>query len=383
MVRDLQENVAPETVKEGTTFIEHIVPTARYGILKTADRIEIEGFRSTASVINQYLRGSAQNPLSIAVFGQPGSGKSFGVKQVIKAILGDKYKGMIEANLSQFVELSDLVKIFDDVRDTHLKGGIPVVMFDEFDSSFKGQRLGWLKYFLAPMQDGEYLHSGMNRSLGRAIFVFVGGTSSTFREFSHVDQIDQPANNPPLGDQDARQELDKIKLANIKLDKISDDKQAKKPDFISRLSAHINVAGPNKSKGVHGDEMWIMRRAILLRSLLERRLGLQDRSIGVDETLLITLLNLDEIPNGSRSLELILQNSDLSRGERFQPSALPSNEQLSMHLDIGRFKTAMRDRLQGPDFRPIDPILYRKLKWARWKGKDYSYGPVAAGGAAV
>ncbi|KAL4722158.1 hypothetical protein ACLX1H_010933 [Fusarium chlamydosporum] len=124
-----------------------------------------------------------------------------------------------------------------------------------------------------------------------------------------------------------------MKLANIKLDKLNKDNRAKKPDFISRLSAHIDIAGPTERTSVGGDKMWMMRRAITLRSLLERRLGLTGKSIAVYETLLKTVLGIKELPNGSRSLNLILQNTDLSEGQRFNPSALPSNEQLSMHLD--------------------------------------------------
>lgn len=93
-VEGWQLEVAVETVKTGTTLIETTVPTARYGDLKTADRVEIEGFRSTAAVIHEYLHGTASRPLSIAVFGQPGAGKSFGVKEVIKTVLSSFGKGL-------------------------------------------------------------------------------------------------------------------------------------------------------------------------------------------------------------------------------------------------------------------------------------------------
>ncbi len=32
---------------------------------------------------------------------------------------------------------------------------IPLVFWDEFDTSLDGRPLGWLRYFLAPMQDGD------------------------------------------------------------------------------------------------------------------------------------------------------------------------------------------------------------------------------------
>ena len=65
-------------------------------------------------------------------------------------------------------------------------GKIPLVFFDEFDSAFKG-KLGWLKYFLAPMQDGVFRLGDSVHPIGKAIFVLAGGTSSTYRQFCGED----------------------------------------------------------------------------------------------------------------------------------------------------------------------------------------------------
>jgi pantothenate kinase len=80
-------------------------PSAQYGIFKTADRFEIEGFRSAAATIEEYLQTQPTKPMSIAVSGQPGAGKSFGVKQVIEAVVRNvmdfpKDWKPIETNLS-------------------------------------------------------------------------------------------------------------------------------------------------------------------------------------------------------------------------------------------------------------------------------------------
>ncbi|KAJ4219471.1 hypothetical protein NW759_007861 [Fusarium solani] len=389
--------VAAEVVKLGTNRLKASIPTAKFGFVQTADRIEIEGYRSTTAVIHEYLNNKVKKPLSIAVFGQPGAGKSFGVKEVIKALLNhDKDWEPIEANLSQFLQYSDLVRVFDKVRDTALKGETPVVLFDEFDSGFDGKDLGWLKYFLAPMQDGEFLDSGFVRPLGRAIFIFIGGTSSTFSEFKYGTEV-APA-ELEAAKKEARDKVAAEKAAVVKATVsgreaekeavktatdarkaaeknvrelaarmlTNDDKKAKKPDFVSRLSAHINVKGPNKSD--EGDVMFVMRRAMLLQGQLRMHFKADPKDIHVDETVLNALLKHTEFPNGTRSIELILQSSRLSDGRRFESSDLPSDEQLSMHVgDVAAFHKLVDEPIDVEDVRPVDIDLYNKLIWSRLK----------------
>jgi hypothetical protein len=52
-----------------------------------------------------------------------------------------------------------------------LQGKTAVVFFDEFDSPHGGEPLGWLKYFLAPMQDGVFKEGGETHPIGKAILV--------------------------------------------------------------------------------------------------------------------------------------------------------------------------------------------------------------------
>ncbi|KAJ8065402.1 hypothetical protein OCU04_006090 [Sclerotinia nivalis] len=314
--------VAHKIVVKGPEEILSIVPTARFGALVTADRVEIECFRATGRVIDEYLHSARIKPLSIGVFGPPGSGKSFGVRQVVQTVAKDFRQPIeeLEVNLSQFLEYSDLMVIFHTIRDITLRGKIPIVLFDEFDTSFKGNTLGWLKYFLAPMQDGNFLDNGQVRPLGRGIFIFIGGTSNTFKNFTR--DIEAPAQTKDLEAQAQYQQA----------------RAAKKPDFVSRLSGYIDIRGPNMNGTA--DTMYPVRRAILLHALLGKIMR-KKGNINIDEGVLRALLEVPKFHHGARSIEIIAQMSSLNGYDKFMAAALPSDDQLSMHVDVGRFKALL------------------------------------------
>ena len=199
------------------------VPMVSYGHYMTADREEIERINSIRGLIASYQANSKdQKPLSIAVFGPPGSGKSFAIKQLASELFGSK-KAILEFNLSQLKSVEDLHIAFHQVRDASVRGEIPLVFWDEFDS----MDLEWLKEFLAPMQDAEFLAGSVAHPFGKAIFVFAGGTKSIFESF---DKSRGPKNEENF-------------------------KNKKGPDFVSRLRGFVNIKGPNPvGYSVNGDE---------------------------------------------------------------------------------------------------------------------------------
>lgn len=101
--------IAYDIVKNGEKDALKFIPIAKFGKLKTVDRAEIEGYRSIKNLMREYVYTiNAVRPLSIAVFGTPGSGKSFGVTEIASTIAPDLIE-KLNFNLSQFRSVSDLI----------------------------------------------------------------------------------------------------------------------------------------------------------------------------------------------------------------------------------------------------------------------------------
>lgn len=122
--------------------------------------------------------------------------------------------------------------------------------------------------------------------------------------------------------------------------------------------------------------MFMVRRAVILRSALSRRLKVSDgNDIPVDGRVLNALLKQRKFRHGARSIAPILQMSALSGRARFEASALPDDEQLSMHIDVTTFKKNIRDDIhdesvqkkkKGKSFRQIDIELRKVLMDRAW-----------------
>jgi hypothetical protein len=306
---DLQE-IACEAALRGPDYLPSGIPIETVGKWSSVDRSEIEGMRAVRNIVagyvGRYQRGERLSaPLSIAVFGPPGAGKSFAVKQMARVLL----PGRLEActfNLSEFRSEEELPQAFHRVRDLVLQQILPLVFWDEFDTPLAGRPLGWLRFFLAPMQDGEFREAGRFHPIGPAIFVFAGGTSSTLQQFAAI------------GDEAA-------------------EKTAKKPDFLSRLKGYVNVFGPNPLGP--NDVAYRLRRALLLRALLGGKAPQLFRGglLSIDPGVLRAFIAIDRFRHGARSLEAIIATSALTGKLRYERSSLPPQDQLELHVDAAAF----------------------------------------------
>jgi hypothetical protein len=325
------------------------VPFGRFGHLVTVDRQEIESFRTICTLADEYLKQDrSKRPLSIGVFGAPGSGKSFGITQVANSLAPGKIE-KLEFNLSQMNSPAELPDALHQVRDAVLEGKIPLVFWDEFDTSLGDKPLGWLRYFLAPMQDGAFREGQIIHPIGRSIFVFAGGTSHTMSGFG-----------AGLSDEDAR--------------------AAKVPDFVSRMKGSVNVLGPDTQVGAE-DPYFVIRRAILLRSILQRSNSAlfhdQDgnRVLAIDSGVLRAFLQVGKYKHGIRSMETIITMSQLSEKTSFARSSLPPESQLDLHVNGREFLALVQQaQLDGPLLEKM-ARAHHEFFCSRMEAKGYRYGP--------
>lgn len=355
--------VAKRIVKEGTKELYSSVPVCKYGFLETVDVEEIENYRAVRNLLAEYIKmfdektaddmKNQPKPISVAVFGTPGSGKSFGVKQIAKE-LGRFTTSVL--NISQYNSIEELFKGLDaalnesrDALDKNGKKKIPLIFFDEFDAELNGTSRGWLKYFLAPMQDAEYTLDGVTKRIPGAVFIFAGATATSFGEF--------------LPDKDA--------------DAVRTFKNIKGPDFVSRLKGILNIKGPNPIDIT--DRKYIIRRALLLRSQIQMNAkGLVNRETGeiaISDPLLSALLRVSQFRHGSRSIEFLLGMSRLTGVKKYTPSCLPIEEQLDIHLDVKDFMCKLSfEQMMGDvveDYAKVVHENYRAKRLEDAKKKQF------------
>lgn len=358
---------AIEIVVQGPEKALGSVPKACYEGYLTADRDEIESINEIRRLILEYkVTPADKRPLSIAVFGAPGSGKSFAIKQVAINLFGRDKEPLI-FNLTQMKSAEDLHRAFHQVRDASIRQEIPLVFWDEFDTA----GLKWLADFLAPMQDAEFFDGSHRHPFGKCIFVFAGGTRETFEDFRQWAVLKpnekgwQPSARHPWHDTFTA---------------------LKGPDFISRLRGHVNVKGPNPTPPKPGasydaciaqDPAYVLRRAIVLRKEIEKLhpqlIHPKTERAAIAPNVLHAFLSVERYEHGARSISAVLTMSALSGAKALTVSALPASHLLGLHVSQD-FSRLLKDVTGSLDLH--EPLARAGFEaWKQEKIKQgYIYG---------
>ena len=245
---------------------------------KVIDRRELESYRAVYQLLKKPAKNPQKRPTSIAVFGPPGSGKSFLVKSIADSLDIENLERH-DVNVAKMSDSKELIKKLEEIKEKIHKAPdrVDLIFFDEFDSTYNGIELGWIKYFLPYMEDWydpqtwEIKKAKDHAKEGKLIFVFAGGTSTNYLDFTRED-------------------------LSISEQQKAQFKMAKGPDFVSRLLGHVNILGPNRVDEF--DDLYVLRRALLLRNTLTQALG-NDLTDKIEDKVIEKLLTVSSYKHGA------------------------------------------------------------------------------------
>lgn len=267
------------------------------GHLRTTDPAEIEPVVTLQNVMGSYVsREQVQRPLCVGVFGPPGSGKSFAVKEVAN-VIGQHFDAnpfdFFEFNLTQFNGPAEIDSAIDAIRASVAKGKVPIVFWDEFDCRYDHHEFGYLRYFLPAMQDGiTYVH-GVPYNIGRSIFVFAGGVKASYDGMAAL-----------LNDSDPKFQQSARTL--------------KIPDFLSRLRVvldidDIEIGSELLCNQADPQDLAKLRRILIKRAfIIAHQMDTHWKKAARKTSGLLLRLLLAEYKFGARSVEAVIEASSAS-----------------------------------------------------------------------
>ena len=294
------------------------VPVIKFGgpsdpsPLIVIDRREIESYRTVRNMMKKKFslpvnsHSADEKPLTIAIFGPPGAGKSFVIDKIVASAAGDDGIKLSKINMANLTDEIEFYKRMKKIQIESKDYPQRVLFLDEFDSKKGGTSLGWLQFLIALIDDKETIDYF-------DVLVFAGGTSYAYSDFCR--------NAFWISD------AEKARFREIK-----------GPDFVSRLRGHINILGPNRIDVY--DDGHVIRRALILRSILKQATGLTERGQSfrelIDQDVVLNMLRVGRYRHGARSMEAIIDMWLRLGGEpsgKFVSSTLPTSEQVAMHIE--------------------------------------------------
>lgn len=350
---DVSSSKAPQLLNEhwikidGKTypidsFSENVIETSRlrqcismqFGKFAMAAPKEAGSILDLAQRVKQHVLSNRYNSpdkgsvFNFALFGSPGSGKSFLASQIASLIdpRDEIFSKADEYNLSQFTDSKQqLTDAFAVIASKSLGGQVPLVLWDEFDSVLDGKRGGWLSRFLMPMQDAHFFDGRERRPIGTAVFVFIGGTFPTADEFRKWACETEKNGHP----------TDAVLL--------------KARDFHSRLYTALDMpsiideevyeSGPLGRRCQVFRTNWTNSYAKLARAVLLRQYFRDGSMIGdkaflqsVDDKLCRFLLAIP-LRHGARSLKRIVEACLVSKPSKVSILHLPPTHFLAEHIE--------------------------------------------------
>ncbi len=314
--------------------------TLRLGDYYVADSNYAKTILQLISRLNNHAHDKKDKSiLSFSIFGGPGSGKSLLAEKIANLVKPKEQEfETMNFNISQFESPKRLIKAFQEIQTVCLKGKIPFVLWDEFDTFYQNSKAGWVPFFLQPMQDRKFWDDHSEQQLGKCVFVFIGGIFNDTSEFMDWALY-------------------------------QDGKNLKGTDFHSRLDRCLVV--PSLEWGYEVEKRFTeqdpakLTRAVLIRAFL----GKKEKVTKISRDMLFFLLHVPLI-HGARSLQKIIEASQLDKTDTFQRWHLPSKEVIESHVndnliqfhDTFAFIDDFLEKLNYHDYLNDEPNTF-SLEW--------------------
>jgi len=305
----------------------------QFGDFAMANPDEAGSLLDLAQRIKQHIRKNRHSSppegkvFNFALFGSPGSGKSFLAGELAKSIdPKNEIFSKVEHNLSQFTETNQLRGALEAIASKSVGGKVPFVLWDEFDSVFEQKRGGWLARFLMPMQDAHFFDGHEKRPIGTAVFVFIGGTFPTAEDFRRWACETKMQNGSPseavlLKGRDFHSRL----YTALDMPSIIDEEKNKEDPSTRPIQIFRTEWESDFTK---------LARAVLLREFLKRNSKVGEKIFlkTVDPDLCRFLLAIP-LRHGARSLERIVEACLVSKPRDVTMLHLPPQHFLAEHIE--------------------------------------------------
>jgi DNA polymerase III delta prime subunit len=278
-----------------------------------------------------------KRPLNILLAAPPGAGKSFLIKEIIKALEQENIKKITNGafNQASFEEIyisaldgaEELFSMFRRVQSLNLEYKIPVVFFDEIDSVINEHPV--YSKLLAPMWDGQFYIGKEKFLLGPAIFFFAGSNLSCEDVSEKILK-----KNKKISYEDYC-----TKWTDGFLQYVANQQKDKLPDFIDRIDSILRI--PPITETFLGKSL--QKELEDVACMLIRKHFEEAENIG--KIVLKQLCQRLKKPNAIREVEKIIFSST------------PPTDN---HFDIYNLATSERDTPDGDD----DKIKFEQEYWS-------------------
>ncbi|MBV9927406.1 MAG: ATP-binding protein [Acidobacteria bacterium] len=243
-------------------------------------------------------------PLNFVITASPGEGKSHFVECVAKTKNLKKRVEVVLFNMASMRGPDDLAAAVDGARNVTVRGKLPLLFLDEFDS-----KMGEYYPLLLPLLwDGRIALGDHRLEIGRAVIVLAGSSDEVTAAFQPAAGSNKPADSDKPDTNKPRKNANKPR---------KDRSGNKLTDLVSRINGtHINIPSLNDNESDRQVD-----KVCVAIALLRRKYGAKLRAV---PTRLLRFIYDNDFEHGVRSIRHLIERIGNTKRE---PDSKPEREE--------------------------------------------------------